>query len=81
MFFEMIKYFQGKLILAAIFWLVICCFDCSSANKGIDKINDANSSDYRIPSMHRAPFAGLIIVIIILVIALVTPLSFLSAEE
>ena len=81
MLFENIQYLHGKLILAAIIYLVFCCFDCISANKEIDKINDANSSDYHIKPMHRAPFAGLVIIIIILVIALASPLSFLSSQE
>ena len=73
--FEIINYYQGKLILGAIIALILCCVDASMANKEIDKINAKNSADYHIKPMHRAPFGFLIVVIIILVVALVLPLS------
>lgn len=75
MIFELLNYYQGKLVLAAIIGLVICCVQSSSANQLINQINEENSSDYRKQSYPTAPFKTLIFLIVILVIALVVPLK------
>ena len=81
MWFGLFNYWQGKLILAAIIYLVFSCFDAKEANKGIDKINEQNLDNYHIKSMHRAPYASLICIIIILIIALVFPLTLSEVSD
>lgn len=73
--FEMLSYYQGKLIFCVIIWLIVCCVSCYDTNKGVEEINDRNSSDYRKERLRTAPTFGLIVAIVVLIIALVLPLS------
>ena len=71
--FGILDLIQGKLIFAALFFLVFCAFQSKDANKYIDKVNEENSADYRVQKLPTAPFGSLIIVIVLLAIALLLP--------
>lgn len=72
--FGMLDLIQGKIIFVALFFLVFCTAQSKDANKHINKINEENSSDYRIPQLQTAPYGSLFVVIILLVIALILPI-------
>lgn len=75
MWFEMIDYWQGRLIFAAIFLLLVCCGQSYEANKEIHRINEENSDKYYMKRLPTAPVGGMILIIVLLVIAFITPLS------
>ena len=68
--------FNGRLLFIAIVIVACCCVQSYDVNKFINKINEENSSDYRIPKLQTASFGALIFVIILLVLALFLPVDF-----
>jgi hypothetical protein len=78
--FELMSYWQGKLVSAVIVLLIVSCFQSYEANQKINRINEANSDDYRKPRLQTAPFVPLIIGIIILAVCLIVPLHVLEGE-
>lgn len=72
--FDILNFYQGKVLCGVIVWLIICAIQCHEANKEIEKINDANSSDFRKQRLQTAPFGGIVITIIVLIILLLLPI-------
>jgi len=73
--FELMNHLQGRFIIFAIILLVLSCVQSHEANKHINYLNELNADDYRKPKYQTAPYVPLIITIILLVVALVIPLS------
>jgi hypothetical protein len=75
MLFEIFKYWQGKIVFGAVLFLLVCCVQCYEVNKQINRINEENAERYDIEKMKTAPYACLVFVVILLVVALIVPLS------
>ena len=75
--FQLLNYNQGKLILLCVIVLILSCFQGHNANSHINSINEEkkNSSHPSGPFLPRAPFAELIIILFLLVLALALPLN------
>ena len=78
--FELMNYWQGKLLCAVITILIFSAIQSYEVNKRVNRINEANSDDYRKPHFPTAPFVSLIIAIIIISVAIIFPLRILEAE-
>lgn len=64
---------HGKIIFAALFFLVLGTIQSNDAKKYIDKENDKNSANYHVEKLPNVPIGTLIFAIVLLVIALIIP--------
>ena len=62
----MFDYYQGKILIGLIVWLIFCFAACLDVNKDIDKSGI---------KMHKAPAAMIIFAILIVLVALFPPMT------
>jgi hypothetical protein len=73
--FELLKSYNGYIIIAAVIFLAVCAYQSHEANKMIKDVNAETASDWKKPTYPLAPFGSLIFVIILLLISLITPMK------
>lgn len=71
--FNILDYYAGKIILAAVILLILIAAGIYGDNKQIDKHNERIKDDIYLRPLPKAPFGLIVVVIVFLCIALITP--------
>ena len=72
--FGLVDTLQGSLIIVCLFFVVCAIFQSKSVNSHIERINEQNKDDYRIPKIPTASYYSLILCAVLLVVVLVLPI-------